>query len=76
MRLMGLIIMVIAVEFFFAGMKPVLIDIFKSEFYHVCYSQGVAVLGGIKKLILSNHDFLVMMMIVWQGHLYSIKNKK
>ena len=76
MRLMGLIVMVIAVEFFFAGMKPVLIDIFKSEFYHVCYSQGVAVLGGIKKLILSNHDFLVMMMIVWQGHLYSIKNKK
>jgi multiple antibiotic resistance protein len=29
MHLMGLIVMVIAVEFFFAGLKPVLIDIFK-----------------------------------------------
>jgi multiple antibiotic resistance protein len=29
MRLMGLIVMVIAVEFFFAGLKPILIDIFK-----------------------------------------------
>ncbi len=30
MRLMGLIVMVIAVEFFFSGLKPILIDIFKS----------------------------------------------
>jgi multiple antibiotic resistance protein len=30
MRLMGLIVMVIAVEFFFSGMKPILIDIIKS----------------------------------------------
>ncbi len=30
MRLMGLIVMVIAVEFFFSGMKPILIDILKS----------------------------------------------
>lgn len=29
MRLMGLIVMVIAVEFFFAGLKPILVDIFK-----------------------------------------------
>lgn len=29
MRLMGLIVMVIAVEFFFAGLKPILIDMFK-----------------------------------------------
>ncbi|MBX3042772.1 MAG: NAAT family transporter [Candidatus Kapabacteria bacterium] len=29
MRLMGLIVMVIAVEFFFSGLKPILIDIFK-----------------------------------------------
>lgn len=29
MRLMGLIVMVIAVEFFFAGLKPILIDILK-----------------------------------------------
>lgn len=29
MRLMGLIVMVIAVEFFFAGLKPILLDIFK-----------------------------------------------
>lgn len=28
MRLMGLIVMVIAVEFFFAGLKPILLDIF------------------------------------------------
>jgi multiple antibiotic resistance protein len=27
MRLMGLIVMVIAVEFFFSGLKPILIDI-------------------------------------------------
>lgn len=30
MRLMGLIVMVIAVEFFFSGLKPILIDIFQS----------------------------------------------
>lgn len=30
MRLMGLIVMVIAVEFFFSGLKPILIDIFGS----------------------------------------------
>lgn len=30
MRLMGLIVMVIAVEFFFSGMKPILVDIIKS----------------------------------------------
>ncbi|MDT0293393.1 MarC family protein [Mesonia ostreae] len=30
MRLMGLIVMVIAVEFFFSGMKPIIIDILKS----------------------------------------------
>ncbi len=30
MRLMGLIVMVIAVEFFFSGMKPILIDILRS----------------------------------------------
>lgn len=30
MRLMGLIVMVIAVEFFFSGLKPILIDILKS----------------------------------------------
>jgi multiple antibiotic resistance protein len=30
MRLMGLIVMVIAVEFFFSGLKPILLDIFKS----------------------------------------------
>ncbi len=30
MRLMGLIVMVIAVEFFFSGLKPILIDIFNS----------------------------------------------
>lgn len=29
MRLMGLIVMVIAVEFFFAGLKPILLDILK-----------------------------------------------
>ena len=31
MRLMGLIVMVIAVEFFFSGLKPVLIDILHSK---------------------------------------------
>ena len=31
MRLMGLIVMVIAVEFFFSGLKPILIDIVKSS---------------------------------------------
>ena len=31
MRLMGLIIMVIAVEFFFSGIKPILIEILKSS---------------------------------------------
>jgi multiple antibiotic resistance protein len=31
MRLMGLIVMVIAVEFFFSGMKPILIDILKAS---------------------------------------------
>lgn len=31
MRLMGLIVMVIAVEFFFSGMKPILIDIIKAS---------------------------------------------
>jgi len=30
MRLMGLIVMVIAVEFFFSGLKPILIDILRS----------------------------------------------
>ena len=30
MRLMGLIVMVIAVEFFFSGLKPILIDIFNN----------------------------------------------
>jgi multiple antibiotic resistance protein len=30
MRLMGLIVMVIAVEFFFSGLKPILVDIIKS----------------------------------------------
>ena len=30
MRLMGLIVMVIAVEFFFSGLKPILIDIFNT----------------------------------------------
>jgi len=30
MRLMGLIVMVIAVEFFFSGLKPIMINIFKS----------------------------------------------
>lgn len=30
MRLMGLIVMVIAVEFFFSGMKPILVDIIKA----------------------------------------------
>ncbi len=30
MRLMGLIVMVIAVEFFFSGLKPIIIDIYKS----------------------------------------------
>ena len=30
MRLMGLIVMVIAVEFFFSGLKPIVIDIFTS----------------------------------------------
>ncbi|MFN8256240.1 MAG: NAAT family transporter [Bacteroidales bacterium] len=30
MRIMGLIVMVIAVEFFFSGLKPILIDILKS----------------------------------------------
>ena len=30
MRLMGLIVMVIAVEFFFSGLKPILLDILKS----------------------------------------------
>lgn len=30
MRLMGLIVMVIAVEFFFSGLKPIILDIFKS----------------------------------------------
>jgi multiple antibiotic resistance protein len=30
MRLMGLIVMVIAVEFFFSGLKPILRDIFNS----------------------------------------------
>jgi len=29
MRLMGLIVMVIAVEFFFSGLKPIILDIFK-----------------------------------------------
>jgi multiple antibiotic resistance protein len=29
MRLMGLIVMVIAVEFFFSGLKPIIIDIIK-----------------------------------------------
>ncbi len=29
MRIMGLIVMVIAVEFFFSGLKPILLDIFK-----------------------------------------------
>lgn len=29
MRLMGLIVMVIAVEFFFSGLKPIMIDILK-----------------------------------------------
>jgi len=29
MRLMGLIVMVIAVEFFFSGLKPILIEILK-----------------------------------------------
>jgi multiple antibiotic resistance protein len=29
MRIMGLIVMVIAVEFFFSGLKPILQDIFK-----------------------------------------------
>jgi multiple antibiotic resistance protein len=29
MRLMGLIVMVIAVEFFFSGLKPIIIDILK-----------------------------------------------
>tara|TARA_R110002049_G_scaffold306800_1_gene505850 strand:+ start:2667 stop:3134 length:468 start_codon:yes stop_codon:yes gene_type:complete len=29
MRLIGLIVVVIAVEFFFAGLKPILLDIFK-----------------------------------------------
>lgn len=29
MRLMGLIVMVIAVEFFFSGLKPILVDIFQ-----------------------------------------------
>ena len=32
MRLMGLIVMVIAVEFFFSGLKPIVIDILKSAF--------------------------------------------
>ena len=31
MRLMGLIVMVIAVEFFFSGMKPILIDILNAK---------------------------------------------
>ena len=30
MRLMGLIVMVIAVEFFFSGLKPIVIDILRS----------------------------------------------
>ena len=30
MRLMGLIVMVIAIEFFFSGLKPILVDIIKS----------------------------------------------
>jgi multiple antibiotic resistance protein len=30
MRLMGLIVMVIAVEFFFTGLKPILVDIIRS----------------------------------------------
>ena len=30
MRLMGLIVMVIAIEFFFTGLKPILVDIIKS----------------------------------------------
>lgn len=30
MRLMGLIVMVIAVEFFFSGLKPIIIDILNS----------------------------------------------
>jgi multiple antibiotic resistance protein len=30
MRLMGLIVMVIAVEFFFSGLKPIILDIIKS----------------------------------------------
>jgi multiple antibiotic resistance protein len=29
MRLMGLIVMVIAVEFFFSGLKPIILDIIK-----------------------------------------------
>lgn len=29
MRLMGLIVMVIAVEFFFSGLKPIIIDMMK-----------------------------------------------
>jgi multiple antibiotic resistance protein len=31
MRLMGLIVMVIAVEFFFSGLKPILIDIIQAS---------------------------------------------
>jgi multiple antibiotic resistance protein len=31
MRLMGLIVMVIAVEFFFTGLKPIIVDIIKSS---------------------------------------------
>ena len=30
MRLMGLIVMVIAVEFFFAGLKPIVLDIIEA----------------------------------------------
>jgi len=31
MRIMGLIVMVIAVEFFFTGLKPIILDILKSR---------------------------------------------
>lgn len=31
MRLMGLIVMVIAVEFFFSGLKPIVLDILHSK---------------------------------------------
>jgi multiple antibiotic resistance protein len=31
MRLMGLIVMVIAIEFFFSGLKPIIVDIIQSS---------------------------------------------